>query len=144
MMEFLLYLTPIGRDIYNLVSQKVRFAENPPVCRQHEIYGWYDSRTNVMSICTNRIKNGPDVKYYMNETLFHEAVHVAQDCKAQGREWYVPFGIDRSKMKLSQRRIDDLNTATRMHPNNRAIEHEAFWMEDKPEKVKYVVEKYCF
>lgn len=143
-MEFLIYLSTIGKDIYTLISQKVRVVENSPICRQHEIYGWYDSATNSLSICTDRIKSGPDVKYYINETLFHEAVHVAQDCKAQGRDWYVPFGINPSQMKLSPRRIADLNTATRRYPNMRAIEHEAFWMEDKPGKVKYVLKKYCF
>jgi hypothetical protein len=47
-------------------------------------------------------------------------------------------------MKLSERRRDDLETSVRIHPNNREIEHEAFWLEDKPEKVRYVVKKYCF
>ena len=144
-MEFLLYLTPIGRDIYNLMSQKVRFLENPPICREKDIYGWYDASKDTMSICTDRILAGPSPKYYINETLFHEAVHAAQDCKAVHTSyWYVPFGIKPSQMKLSERRRDDLETSVSIHPNNRAIEHEAFWLEDKPEKVRYVVKKYCF
>ena len=144
-MEFLLYLTPIGRDIYNLMSKKIRFVENPPICREHKIYGWYDSKIDTMSICTDIIKKSSNPQYYINETLFHEAVHAAQDCKAQGTGmWYVPFGIKHSHMALSERRIKDLETSVRINPNNRNIEREAFWMEDKPEKVKYVVQKYCF
>ena len=46
-------------------------------------------------------------------------------------------------MKLNASRITDLNTAIRMSGQDKQIEHEAFWMEDKPNKVKYVVEKYC-
>lgn len=143
-MEFLLHLSPVGKDIFHLLSRHIRFEENAAVCRKHEVYGWYDSRTNVMTIGTDRVKRGPDSAYYFNETLFHEAVHVAQDCKARKTgQWYAPFGINPSKMKLSERRRADLNTATKMHPENRAIEHEAFWMEDKPEKVRYVLKKYC-
>jgi len=144
-MEFLLYLTPIGRDIYNLMSQKVKFVENPPICRQHNVYGWYDSKTDTMSICTDTIKKSPNPKHYVNETLFHEAVHAAQDCKAQGTGmWYVPFGISPKDMKLNETRKRDLEISVKLtSPSNRAIEREAFWMEDKPEKVKYVVKKYC-
>jgi hypothetical protein len=47
-------------------------------------------------------------------------------------------------MTLNERRTIDLNTAVKMTGQRRQIEHEAFWMEDKPEKVKYVVQKYCF
>lgn len=143
-MEFLLCLTPAGNVIHELLSRKVEFRENPAICKKHDIYGWYDASSNVMSICTDRIKRGPDPDYYFNETLFHEAVHAAQDCKAKNSShWYVPFGINPALMTLSQRRREDLATSVKIHPNNRAIEHEAFWMEDKPSKVEYVIRKYC-
>jgi hypothetical protein len=144
-MEFLLYLTPIGRDIYDLISKKVKILENPPICRTHNIYGWYNSSKDTMSICTENIKNGPDPQYYMNETLYHESVHVAQDCNAKwSGQWYKPFNINPSIMTLTQRRLSDLSTSVKLNNQDRQIEHEAFWMEDKPEKVKYVVQKYCF
>jgi uncharacterized protein YdeI (BOF family) len=48
-------------------------------------------------------------------------------------------------MPLSNRRANDLKKAIRMSGEvTKNIEHEAFWMEDKPNKVKYVLEKYCF
>jgi len=144
MMEFLLFLTPIGREIYELASHRVTFAENHAICRKHDIFGYYDSNGNIMYICTDRMKQTDNPKYWINETLYHEAVHMAQDCNGKGKVWFKPFGINPSQMPLSQRRLDDIESALKIAPNVRAIEHEAFWMEDKPEKVKYVVQKYCF
>lgn len=143
-MEFLFYLSPIGHQIYELASAKVRFVENPPICRKLDIFGYYESDKNLMTMCTARIKATDDPSHWMNEAIYHEAVHLAQDCKAAGRGWYQAFGISKSQMPLSKRRQIDLNTSVKMNHQNRDIEHEAFWMEDKPTKVKYVIEKYCF
>ena len=144
-MEFLLYLTPMGKDIYGIFSKRIKFLENPPICKKYNIYGWYDANKNTMSICTSRIKSGPDPDYYFNETLYHEAVHVAQDCNSK---WFSSesgaFKINPSIMTLNERRTIDLNTSVKMTGQSRQIEHEAFWMENKPDKVKYVVKKYCF
>lgn len=143
-MEFLLYLSPAGKDIYSLIAQKVKVVENAPICRKHQIYGWFDSSERTMTICTNRIKSGPKPQYYFNETLFHEAVHVAQSCK-NNMGSVVPFWIDPNMMLLSSYRKVDLSTATRLNGYSvHKVEHEAFWMEDKPEKVEYVVKKFCF
>ena len=70
-MEFLLYLSTQGLDIYNMISKKVLVVENTPICRKHDIYGWYDSNTKTMALCTDRIKSGPNSTYYINETLYH-------------------------------------------------------------------------
>lgn len=136
----------MGRDVYDLVAQKVRVVENAPICRQHDIYGWYKSSKNTLTICTAKIKStaGPNLREYVSETLFHEAVHVAQSCKAN--DGYIEaFGISKSHMPISERRLGDVQTSVSINGEKvRNIEHEAFWMEDKPEKVKYVLEKYCF
>jgi hypothetical protein len=143
-MDFLIYLLPETKDVYDLVSKKVRFVENSELCRKYDIYGMYQSDTNKFIICTQRIVNGPDVKYYINETVLHEAVHVAQSCKTRNRT-VSPLGISPYDMPLSNRRANDLKKAIRMSGEvTKNIEHEAFWMEDKPNKVKYVLEKYCF
>jgi hypothetical protein len=48
-------------------------------------------------------------------------------------------------MPLSDHRKADLNNAiSQIGSNIKNIEHEAFWMEDKPNMVKYVIKKYCF
>tara|TARA_B110000503_G_scaffold36872_1_gene60399 strand:+ start:903 stop:1334 length:432 start_codon:yes stop_codon:yes gene_type:complete len=143
-MEFLLYLTPAGKDIYSLISQKVRVVENTPICRKHEIYGWYDTESKTMTFCTDRIANGPNPHYYMNETLFHEASHVAQSCK-NNMGWSTPFWISKSQMPLTSNRYVDLEASKKINGSNvDQLEHEAFWMEDKPEKVEYVLKKFCF
>ena len=143
-MEFLLYLSPDSREIYNMISQKVRVVENAPICRKYNIMGWYNSKQNVMTFCTNEIKTTVDPKYYINETLLHESVHVAQACK-EGNGYVEEFGISKSSMPLTQRRKDDVVSAVKINGEQvRHIEHEAFWMEDKPDKVRYVVQKYCF
>ena len=143
-MEFLLYLSPDSREIYNMISQKVRVVENAPICRKYSIMGWYNSKQNVMTFCTNKIKTTIDPEYYVNETLIHESVHVAQSCK-EGNGYIESFGISKSSMPLTQRRKDDVVSAVKINGEQvRHIEHEAFWMEDKPDKVRYVLQKYCF
>jgi hypothetical protein len=143
-MEFFLYLSPIGQEIFSLVSKHVRVTENAPICRKHEIYGWFDAPRKTMTLCTETIKRGPEPRYYANETLFHESVHVAQWCK-NGRGWVKPLGIGTMSMPLSQRRKNDIQAAKRIVAKDISlIEHEAFWMEDKPDKVKYILKKFCF
>jgi hypothetical protein len=143
-MEFLLYLSPTSREIYQMISRKVRVVENAPICRKHDIFGWYDASQNTMTFCTQKIKNFGNTEYYVNETLLHETTHIAQSCKASNGT-LEPFGISKSFMNLTSRRLDDINAAVQISGEVvRQSEHEAFWMEDKPDKVRYVVQKYCF
>lgn len=143
-MDFLLYLTPAGQEIYNMISKKVKVVEDTPICRQYDIYGWYQSNTRTMILCTSRIKSKPGTKKYINETLFHESVHIAQSCKNRMGNMF-PLQISPDLMPLSERRQTDLNKTVKEYGNNHLrTEHEAYWMEDKPDKVKYVLQKYCF
>lgn len=142
-MQFLLYLSPEGTEIYNMISKKVRVVENTPICRSYDIYGWYQNTTKTMTFCTNRIISKGNVKYYVNETLLHESVHVAQSCKANFN-YLTPFGINPSKMYLDYQKENDLKKVISFNPDLKDIDREAFWMEDKPNKVKYVLQKYCF
>jgi len=54
------------------------------------------------------------------------------------------FGINSSALVLTASREQDLKMFDRVYRNNKALEREAFWMEDKPNEVLYVVNKYCF
>ena len=57
----------------------------------------------------------------------------------------IPLGIADSKINLSSRRNQDVESAVKISGSKvRQIEREAFWMEDKPNEVKYAVKKYCF
>ena len=106
-MQFLLYLSTQTMDIYNLVSKKVRVVENPPICRQYDFFGFYDSKQKVLSICTSRIKSHGNIENYVSETLLHESVHVAQSCKTNFK-YLTPFGINQSSMDLNYQRENDL------------------------------------
>jgi hypothetical protein len=144
-MEFLLFLKPQTQEIYQMISRKVSVYENAPICRKHDIFGWFDSKNRVMVICTNKVKSeGLNPEFDINQTVLHESVHVAQWCKNSYNKIY-EFGIPVSSMPLSKKKkefLDDLVfTYGKKHRN---LEHEAYWMEDSPEKVKYVVKKYCF
>jgi hypothetical protein len=143
-MEFLLYLSPESHKIYTLISQKVKVVENAPICRKHDIFGWYQSNKKLITICTDRIKDFQNFEKYVNETINHESVHVAHECKSNNGTM-IPFGISPDTMHLDDRRKTDLNSSIRINgETNRRIEHEALWMEDKPDKVEYVLKKYCF
>ena len=139
MMEFLLYLTPIGRDIIGNVNKAgYSVKENIEFCRDKNFFGYADH--NKLVVCTKNIKqSGLDVKHYINETVYHEATHIAHMCKG-----YKPFYISLKDMPLPENKLQDVGKSVRLSTASKQMEHEAFWMEDKPEKVNYVLKKFCF
>jgi len=138
-MEFLLYLTPIGREIVqNVIRAGYPVRENIEFCRDKNRFGY--GNFNKMVICTNNIKNsGYNLRTYVNETVYHEAVHMAHMCNG-----YKPFNISVKDMPLPLNKLEDIKKSVKMSTASRQIEHEAYWMEDKPQKVNYVIKKYCF
>ena len=141
-MQFLLYLTPVGQEIYQLISKKVKVVENAPICKKYEIYGWFDSNKKTMTFCTNKILSKGNVNYDVNETLYHESGHIAQACRVNFTN-IDPLGIQ--PIFLSSRRINDVKVAMSISGSKvRKIEEEAFWLEDKPQKVVEYLKKYCF
>ncbi len=141
-MEFLLYLFPESTEVYQIISRRIRVVENTPICRKLPIYGNFNSNEKTLTICTDKIISKDNSKYYINETLLHESAHLAQYCKNKS---LTPLGIADSKMNLSFRRNRDVESAVKIVGSQfRQIEREAFWMEDKPNEVKYAVKKYCF
>ena len=142
-MEFLLYLSTQQMDIYKMVSNKVRVVENAPICRKYRIFGFYDTTKRVLTMCTDTLKKFENLHTNVNETLMHESVHVAQSCKTRFT-FLDSFGINPSLMPLSYQKEQDLKKVIAFDSRLKNVDREAFWMEDKPEKVKYVVQKYCF
>jgi len=47
-------------------------------------------------------------------------------------------------MILPSFKYQDIRNSVQTSTASAQIEHEAYWMEDKPNKVKYVLRKYCF
>lgn len=140
-MEFLLYLTPQAQEILKQIYRaKYTVQENVGYCKSdNNIFGYADFGKKFV-ICTKNIKrSGYDPKFYINETVYHEAVHVAHLCNG-----YRPFGISKNDMPLPRNKLQDVKNSVSSSTASAQIEHEAYWMEDKPDKVKYVLKKYCF
>ena len=135
MMEFLLYLTPVGREIISAIMQRnYNVKENAPICRNKEIMGTVQTPNFV--ICLNNIKNGVSpVDYYVNETVYHEAVHVAQACRGK------PLGIN---VTLDPYKMNDVVRSVKVGNSYPVYESEAYFLEDKPEQVLYYLKKFCF
>jgi hypothetical protein len=144
-MIFTAYLTPSGQEIYDLVSKRIKFLENPPICHQKDIYGWFSSSNKTITFCTDRIKSHGNASYYINETLYHESTHVAQNCKSLFGNNLTVLGINPSSIILSKSKEIDLKTVTSMlGEKSYSVEKEAFWIEDKPKQVIYYLKKFCF
>jgi hypothetical protein len=141
-MLFPLYLTSEGKQILDLVAKAhFNIRENISWCADGSYYGATIKENKTFFICTKNILNGPSPKRNLNETVYHEALHVAQQCNGMR-----PIGIPISQMPLSSNKMDDIETSIRLTKNKsmRRIEHEAFWLEDKPEQVLYYLKKFCF
>lgn len=142
-MDYVAYLTPVAMEVLQLVQQKVRIVENGPICQNKDKFGYIDTRSRELTICTAWIIAFGDSERHINETLLHESAHVAQACK-NGFRGLRAFGINSSALVLTASREHDLKMFDRFDRNHRALEREAFWMEDKPSEVLYVLNKYCF
>ena len=114
-----------------------------PICRKYDIFGFYNAPQKTLTMCTNKIQTYSNVEKNVHETLMHESAHVAQSCKTNFRH-LAPLGINPSNMYLNYQRENDLKKAIAFNPSLKNIDREAFWMEDKPNQVKYVLKKYCF
>jgi len=138
-MEFLLYLTPTANKIINnVIKAGYPVKENIGYCRDKNYFGYSDF--DKLVICTKNIKEGGyDLKHYVNETVYHEATHIAHMCNG-----YKPFYISLKDMSLLPEKLQDVQKSVGLSNASEQMEHEAFWMEDKPDKVNYVLQKYCF
>jgi hypothetical protein len=135
-MDFLIYLTPIGNQIISkIISKHYVIKENAPICRNKEIFGFL--KTPEFIICTDNIKNTiSPVKHYVNETVYHEAVHIIQSCKKG------PIGI--SNVSLDQWKLNDVVRSSNISKQHQIYELEAYYLEDKPDLVLSYIKKYCF
>lgn len=134
-MSFMLLLTPVAQEMIQLVKQRgYQVLENAPVCRDKELFGYVDSPKFI--ICTNNIKNRvSDADYYVNETVYHETVHIAQYCKGNR------LGIQ--NMKLSPDKLEE----ARLSASDKSMiewEKEAYYLEKFPHQTIQYLKRYCF
>ena len=144
MMEFLIYLSPIGKEIvHDLIAAKFNVRENIGYCSNTNNYGYTQSNKNFV-ICTKNIKNGTrDLEGQILQTISHESTHAAQVCKGN-----IPIGIPWNKMILSRERQEDVKRSLDTFNNSinskfYRMEYEAYWMQENPEMVNSYVKKLC-
>jgi hypothetical protein len=134
-MDFNSYLEPSSSKLIRMVSQKgYAIKVNTRDCKNKEMFGVVNQRDFV--ICLDNIKNNiSPVRHYVNETVIHEAVHVAQSCKG-GR-----LGL---KVSLDQYKTQDAARSVKATGSDSALEKEAYYLEGKPDRVIAYLRKYCF
>jgi hypothetical protein len=149
-MEFLLYLTPIGNQIINdLAKAKFIVQENTQICRDEKgTFGYLEHHTKKFVVCTSNIKSGGwNLNHYVNETVYHEAVHAAQQCKSKGVRGIfgvATLGIPKKMMPLSSDKQDEMKRSSSLFKfGSIDREHEAYYLESKPQQVLHYVKKYC-
>lgn len=141
-MHYLQHLQPVAAEIHQHLNSKIKIIENSHACKQYVIFGFFSARRKELSICTDTIMRYDNSSYLINETFLHEAVHAAQACKT-GFRYLTPFGMPRATLQLSAAKEADLRKVIAFDRNLKLTDREAFYMETRPELVRYVVRKYC-
>jgi len=140
-MIFSYYLNPQAREVIQIIRKaNYNVVENISWCANGYAGGIIrESRT--FFICTHNILDGSSARRNLHETIYHEAAHVAQMCKG-----LKPIGIPLSAMPLPQKKIVDITKSLSLTKNrvSSRIEHEAYWLEDKPAEVVKYLRKFCF
>ena len=151
-MLFFEYVSNIAAEIVRMVDVRYAIKENTVTCKKNDLFGYLDPGTKAYAICTSRIllvsrTHGIDPQQYMDETVHHEAAHAAQFCRAPHA--YI-LGIPWPQMPINAERAEYVKKSVAWSGADRSqrglqqrMEHEAFWLEDKPLNVKRYVQRYC-
>ena len=148
-MEFILFLTKVDKEIIELINKANHsIEENTSLCLiDKKFVGFYKRKEKSIVICTKnakrlggyrKIKNKENHKtrLYVRRALRHEATHLAQSCngnKAIGN-------IKNLEDKIHKTKLRALKLSVQVSGNYRK-ELEAYIMEDRPQKVKKMIQK---
>jgi hypothetical protein len=141
-MQFPYYLTSEGKQLVELIAKaKFKVQENISWCADGRYAGGVIKENKTFFICTKSILKGPNANSYLNETVYHEAVHVVHECKGMQ-----PIGIPLNQMPLSQSKMRDIDRSISLTKKKsmQRMEHEAYWLEDKPKETIKYLRKFCF
>ncbi len=150
-MEFILFLSKIDKEIIELINKSNNsIEENTALCLiDKKFVGFYKKREKAIVICTEnakklgRYKEGEHydnhkTNLYVRRALRHETTHLVQSCNNNK-----PTGIIKDiEDKIHPGKLKALNSSVRIS-GNYYKELEAYVMEDKPRKVKEIIETYC-
>ena len=154
-MEFIVFLSKLDTEILDLLK-KVNYVveENKIECLLNKnIKGLHNFEENKIIICTENAKkktNYRKMKKQQNKdnikterairkALRHEATHAIQKCNNNK----IIGDIKKLENKLHQSKRKALDFSTSNFSGTYAKEVEAYVLEDKPKKVKNLLEKYC-
>ncbi len=154
-MEFIVFLSKLDTEILDLLK-KANYAveENKIECLLNKnIKGLHNFEENKIIICTENAKkktNYRKMKKQQNKdnikterairkALRHEATHAIQKCNNNK----IIGDIKKLENKLHQSKRKALDFSTSNFSGTYAKEVEAYVLEDKPKKVKNLIEKYC-
>ena len=154
-MEFIVFLSKLDTEILDLLK-KANYAveENKIECLLNKnIKGLHNFEENKIIICTENAKkktNYRKMKKQQNKdnikterairkALRHEATHAIQKCNNNK----IVGDIKNLENKLHQSKRKALEFSTSNFSGTYAKEVEAYVLEDKPKKVKKLLEKYC-
>ena len=154
-MEFIIFLSKLDKEILDLLLKaNYIIEENKVEClASKEIKGLHNFKENKILICTENAKRKTNYKFTKNnlnkenfktervirKALRHEATHAIQKCnnnKTIGN-------IKELESKLHSNKRKALNFSTLNFAGTYAKEVEAYILEDKPRKVRKMLEKYC-
>ena len=154
-MEFIIFLSKLDKEILDLlIKANYTFEENKAECFLNEkIKGLHNSVENKIIICTDNAKRktnyrnkkqNPNKDNFKTElairkALRHEATHAIQKCNNNK----IVGDIKKLEGKLHKSKRKALDFSTSNFSGTYAKEVEAYILEDKPKKVKKMIEKYC-
>ena len=154
-MEFIIFLSNIDKEILDLlIKANYIVEENKIECLiNKEIKGLHNKYENKVIICTdnakrktnykvikhNSSKDNFKTKLAIRKALRHEATHVIQKCNNNK----TVENIKDLESKLNKSKRKALEFSTSRFSGTYAKEVEAYIMEDKPKKVKEMLETYC-
>ena len=154
-MEFIIFLSKLDTEILDLlIKAKYVVEENKIECLLNkEIKGLHNFVENKIIICTENAKrktNYRNKKQHLKKdnfkterairkTLRHEATHAIQKCNNNK----IVGNIKNLEGKLHQSKRKALEFSTTNFSGTYAKELEAYVLEEKPKKVKNLIEIYC-
>ena len=154
-MEFIIFLSKLDKEILDLlIKANYIVEENKIECLlNRNIKGLHNFKENKKIICTENAKNKTNYRNIrqpqnkdnfkteraIRKALRHEATHAIQKCNNNK----IVGDIKNLESKLNKSKRKALEFSTSNFSGTYEKEVEAYVLEDKPKKVKKLIEKYC-
>ena len=150
-MELILFLNKIDKEIIELITKSNHsIEENTALCLiDKKFVGFYKKKEKTIVICTNNAKklggyrkekrdDNHKTNLYIRRALRHETTHLVQSCNSNK-----PIGVIKNmEDRIHVGKLKALKSSV-LISGDLDKELEAYILEDKPRKVKEILESYC-